>query len=201
MSPARYAMRYESKFTTGLSDDELDKLLHEPRVHPHGTWPGNICVGLAEMIVREIQPVMINASQVRRPTFVEIGRCRGISTEVFARFLPRWVRFISVDIEPPQAEALERLKDLNVEIVTASSVDFAATFADASIDGFYADGGHEEPEVHADLDAWVKKVRPGGVATGHDYFLGWKSVMKAVDKFFDRVPDVVYGDTSWVVRL
>ncbi len=194
-------MRFESKISTGLSDDELDKLLHEPRVHPHGTWPGNICVGLAEMMIREFQPMLIRSSQVRRPTVVEIGRCRGISTEVIARHMPRWVRFISVDIEPPQDEALERLKDLNVEIVTSSSVDFAATFADASIDGAYVDAGHDFPEVTSDLEAWVRKIRPGGLASGHDYFLGWKTVMKAVDKFFNRVPDVVYGDTSWVVRL
>jgi hypothetical protein len=37
------------------------------------------------------------------------------------------------------------------------------------LDFVYIDGNHSLPYVIADLAAWVPKVRPGGIVSGHDF--------------------------------
>jgi predicted O-methyltransferase YrrM len=63
--------------------------------------------------------------------------------------------------------ALSRYR--GARIVRGFSVEVAATVADASLDFVYLDANHEEAHVRADLEAWVPKVRPGGIVSGHDY--------------------------------
>lgn len=69
-------------------------------------------------------------------------------------------------------EALARLAGCpNWECRKMWSVDAAATFEDQSLDFVYLDGSHRLDHVIADLAAWVPKVRPGGIVSGHDYCL------------------------------
>lgn len=48
------------------------------------------------------------------------------------------------------------------------SVKVAPFFAD-ELDFVYIDANHDLPHVIADIDAWARKVRPGGIVAGHDY--------------------------------
>jgi hypothetical protein len=54
-------------------------------------------------------------------------------------------------------------------------------------DAIYIDGGHEYEDVIADLVAYWKVLRPGGVMIGDDYVLGWIGVVRAVHDFADRI--------------
>lgn len=58
----------------------------------------------------------------------------------------------------------------NCTIIRADSVDGAQQFADESLDFVYLDGDHSFAHIAADLVAWTKKVRRGGIVAGHDYF-------------------------------
>lgn len=66
-------------------------------------------------------------------------------------------------------DARKRLGPLKTTIVRAFSVDAAKDVPDGSLDFVYIDGNHVEEAVRADLEAWVPKVRPGGIVAGHDF--------------------------------
>jgi hypothetical protein len=58
-----------------------------------------------------------------------------------------------------------------------------------SLDFVYLDARHDYESVRDDLAAWFEKVRPGGIAAGHDYIdgvfvNGEFGVRSAVDEFF-----------------
>lgn len=51
----------------------------------------------------------------------------------------------------------------------AKSIDIVEEFGDGSLDFVYLDGNHRYSSVLEDLEAWVKKVRRGGILAGHDF--------------------------------
>jgi len=54
-------------------------------------------------------------------------------------------------------------------LIRQFSVDAAPQFADGSLDFVYIDAAHDVASVIADLSAWARKVRVGGIVAGHDY--------------------------------
>jgi hypothetical protein len=73
-----------------------------------------------------------------------------------------------------------------VAVHRAASSDAAGEFADGSLDWVYIDGNHLYEHVKADLEAYCRKVRPGGYLAGDDYGVaGWwhDGVTRAVDEF------------------
>lgn len=68
------------------------------------------------------------------------------------------------------ALAQERLAPYDVEFLKMRSLDAARYVADGSLDFVYIDGDHSFDVVMMDLILWSKKVRPGGIVAGHDYY-------------------------------
>ena len=66
-------------------------------------------------------------------------------------------------------EAVQRLKPYNCTIVKKDSMPALADFADNSLDFVYIDANHDFVNFTNDLHYWLKKVRPGGIMSGHDY--------------------------------
>lgn len=67
-------------------------------------------------------------------------------------------------------EAHERLKEYpNYVWVEKFSMDAVKDFEDESLDWVYIDANHDGPHVTEDVREWAKKVRKGGVVSGHDY--------------------------------
>jgi hypothetical protein len=58
----------------------------------------------------------------------------------------------------------------NCIIIRKTSADALADFKDGSLDFVYIDGDHTFPAVAFDIFEWSKKVRSGGIVSGHDYF-------------------------------
>lgn len=56
------------------------------------------------------------------------------------------------------------------EIIRSTSMDALKYFEDNSLDFVYLDGDHSFKHIAADLVEWTKKVKPGGIVSGHDYF-------------------------------
>jgi len=143
-------------------------------------------------------------------TVVEVGSFEGLSTLVMAR--SAHINGINVKIHAvdPFLGNIEHQKDdavIRGELydnfkanVAASglasmiiprrmpSVAAAATFKDASVDMIYVDGDHTLQGCFADLTAWVRVLKPGGVFLGHD-FLHRDGVALAVDKFMSETGD------------
>lgn len=65
--------------------------------------------------------------------------------------------------------AKQNLKDYDYTIINKLSVDAVNDFEDNSLDFVYIDGNHSLPYVAQDLFIWEKKVRKGGIISGHDY--------------------------------
>ena len=65
--------------------------------------------------------------------------------------------------------ATEALKGLDYTIIRKPSMEVVKDFADESIDFVYIDGNHSFKYFTEDLWEWSKKVKKGGVISGHDY--------------------------------
>lgn len=68
------------------------------------------------------------------------------------------------------AESMQRLAPYaNFIPLRKTSMEAADDFQDNSIDFVYIDGHHGFKYVAEDLWEWTRKVRPGGIISGHDY--------------------------------
>lgn len=56
------------------------------------------------------------------------------------------------------------------QIVRQTSMEAVRNFEDNSLDFVYIDGNHAFPYIAQDIYEWSRKVRSGGVVSGHDYF-------------------------------
>ena len=63
----------------------------------------------------------------------------------------------------------------NCTIIRKISMDAVKDFKDGSIDAVYIDGHHGFKYVAEDIWEWSKKVKKGGIISGHDYSLNGKS--------------------------
>ena len=63
-----------------------------------------------------------------------------------------------------------RIFDLESTVfpIKSLSVEAAALFDDGSLDAVFVDGSHIYPDVLADIDAYLPKIRKGGIIFGHD---------------------------------
>ena len=187
---------------------------------------------LAFLTTRNELPLVLNA----RGLFgcgVEIGVQRALYS---AQLLSSWKgsHLISVDpwSEAPSAEyidianvkqaehdriydeACNRLAPFGVRstIWRQTSTEAAKRVPHHSLDFVYIDARHDYASVMEDLEAWVDKVRPGGVFAGHDYIdgmfpAGEFGVKSAVDKFFAQRGIAVFATAndgpfvSWMVQI
>lgn len=69
----------------------------------------------------------------------------------------------------------ERLAPYNFEIVRKTSMEAVKDFEDNSLDFCFIDGNHTFEYVVNDIAEWSKKVKVGGIISGHDY---WNSFEK-----------------------
>jgi len=92
-------------------------------------------------------------------------------------------------MEAVHAEVLARfgseIERGQVLVRRAKSGDAAAEFGEGALDWAYIDGDHTYDAVKADLDAYLRALRPGGMLAGDDYGVpGWweDGVTRAVDE-------------------
>lgn len=116
----------------------------------------------------------------------EIGVLTGVYSEILCKGIPglklygidAWQIYMpdyrdykeQVKLDDAYAKAIVRLKPYNVELIQAFSMDAVKTFLNNSLDFVYIDGNHEYPFVTQDIIYWSRKVRPGGIVAGHDYY-------------------------------
>lgn len=122
-------------------------------------------------------------------TGVEIGTDQGEYAEVLCRTIPGlelfcvdpWLAHAYEPGEQPESkegqeffdkryqQTVNRLRDFNATIIRKTSMGVVHTFPDNSLDFVYIDGNHDFLNVTQDIHYWFKKVRPGGILSGHDY--------------------------------
>lgn len=98
----------------------------------------------------------------------------------------------------------------SIRLIEMPSPQSAACFDDGSLDMVYIDANHDYESVKADIAAWLPKVKPGGILSGHDYgnlvqaageelFPG---VRRAVDESFGTKVNIPIEGSSiwWIVK-
>jgi predicted O-methyltransferase YrrM len=83
---------------------------------------------------------------------------------------PEYTNFIKEEtLEMAYEKARTRLSKYNCEIIRKLSMDAVKDFADESLDYVYIDGDHSFQASTDDIAEWTKKVKMGGIISGHDY--------------------------------
>ena len=137
----------------------------------------------------------------------EVGVGSGVYSEMLCRENPgvklycvdMWQIYDSyVDITNPgqltqdYETCLERMKPYDATIIRDWSMKAVKSFDNDSLDFVYIDANHDSPYIDDDIREWSKKVKPGGIVSGHDYMNGHKDVMRAVDIYTFE-----HGIQSW----
>jgi len=94
-------------------------------------------------------------------------------------------------------KTIEDCAPYNIEIIRKFSMDAVKDFDDESLDFVYIDGNHDFPHVTEDINAWSKKVRKGGIISGHDYV--FERRMKAHAGYVVRDWTDVYYIKPWYI--
>lgn len=66
-------------------------------------------------------------------------------------------------------DAIRRLKPFKAKIVRKFSMDAVKDFKNETLDFVYLDANHEFQAVTNDIVEWGKKVKVGGIISGHDF--------------------------------
>lgn len=94
-----------------------------------------------------------------------------------------------------------------VNLIKGVSPEISNNYQDNSINFCFLDGSHEYEDVKKDIQAWLPKVKTGGVLAGHDFYginhpgyqKGWIGVFQAVDKTFGHMNVQNVGD-CWIYK-
>lgn len=119
----------------------------------------------------------------------EIGVAQGKFSKLMHDTIPG-LRLLSVDAygkgkERYYVEAKKRLARYPFNLlIVSSSMAAVRNIEDNSLDFVYIDADHAFNSVICDIVQWSKKVRPGGIVSGHDYIKrrGW-GVVDAVNLY------------------
>ena len=145
----------------------------------------------------------------------EIGVERGVYAERLCQQLPK-LKLYAIDpwaaykgyrehVSQPKLDNFyeitkKKLASYNCEIIRKFSMAAVEDFEDESLDFVYIDGNHDFKNVANDIVEWEKKVRAGGIVSGHDFRRQKRRV-----KYTCHVKDVVqaytyaYGIRPWFV--
>ena len=147
--------------------------------------------------------------------FVGVGAEIGVERAVFSQEIAKnctklycvdpWKKYSGYrdhvtqkDLDTFFEESKEKMKSYNCEFIRKFSMDAVKDFADESLDFVYIDANHEYENVRDDIIEWSKKVKKGGVVSGHD-FVFRKSLnygtIKAVKELKENVT-IWKGDRS-----
>lgn len=152
---------------------ELPSQSFAPRVYGVGAWTDNL--HFAYDLVAAVRPKLL----------VELGTDRGESYFAFCQSTVEnrtGTRCFAVDTWQGDEQAggydettFAEVSEHNAEHYAAFSTLLCCNFDDAlerfapeSIDLLHLDGLHTEEAVRHDLDAWLPKIRPGGILLMHD---------------------------------
>jgi len=150
--------------------------------------------------------------------FVEVGAWKGRSAAYMAVEIANSGKQIKFDVvdtwqgsEEHQTDQmvitdslynhfLENLKPVEAYYtpVRMTSLEAAAQYSDNSLDFVLLDASHTYEDVKADIQAWLPKVKSGGILAGDDYHHTWQGVVDAVTEMIPE-PQIV-DNVTWAYK-
>jgi len=105
-------------------------------------------------------------------------------------------------------EFFERNAGFDVKLLKMTSMDGLHHVPDGSLDFVYIDGNHDFDHCMQDIIEWSKKVKRGGIVSGHDYYdFKYAGVKLAVDTYVKahNISEYFVGDEGepswyWIKR-
>ncbi len=145
-------------------------------------------------------------------TGAEIGVLKGQWSEKMFRSIPnlkmycidKWGNYTGyADYEHSKLKeyskiAKTRLKKYNCEIIEKWSMETVSDFKDGSLDFVFIDGNHSFQYVVNDIAEWSKKVRKGGIISGHDFKIVNSDVIIHVEAVI-RAWTLIYKIHPWFI--
>ena len=130
-------------------------------------------------------PVLLKELGVKKG--VEIGVYKGEYAEILKKANPEldltgvdaWKAYEGYNCEDGEASDLEttayeeakaRAGKFGFKIMKMWSMEAVKEFEDESLDFVFIDGNHDFEHVVEDVAKWSRKVRKGGIVSGHDFF-------------------------------
>ena len=122
-------------------------------------------------------------------TWVEVGVWCGRSFAAVALAITRGCRVVAVDpwarspefmaysldafeakakFDGVRAELLSLRPGVGLDVTEAYSEVAARFFDKQSVNAVFIDGGHSYHDTRSDIEAWLPKIKPGGLLCGHD---------------------------------
>lgn len=143
----------------------------------------------------------------------EVGVCYGAYSEKLYKSIPNLTLFAVDNWDNVETRHREKKHQRNVEwffrnrlanwrpiVMKMSSVEAAKYVQDGSLDFVYIDAAHDYENVKADINAWMPKVKKGGIVSGDDYYVfpnsGNDGVVKAVDEYV-KEHNIDLQTTEW----
>ena len=124
--------------------------------------------------------------------FVEVGVDQGRSASVLLHaarifgasvyLIDSWESVLIDNLWKVQSMAINNFPDVLCHVINKKSVD-AAREVVGLIDLIHIDANHYDDNPAKDCEAWLPKLRSGGVACFHDYGATFPAVTEAVDKY------------------
>lgn len=88
------------------------------------------------------------------------------------------------------------------KIINGQSDQSANNFEDKSLDFVFIDADHVYENVKKDIQAWLPKIKPGGIIAGHDYCEAHPGVIQAVHEVFaDDFNKEYLDELVWVKEV
>lgn len=130
----------------------------------------------------------------------EVGVAFGYYSEVLCKHIPG-LKLYAIDswdtLENDKREKKNGIKGedavrkalapYNAILIKKTSMEAVKDFADESLDFVFIDADHSYECVKEDVREWSKKVRSGGIVSGHDYYVfkgsGNRGVLDAVNEY------------------
>lgn len=85
---------------------------------------------------------------------------------------PGYIDFVSPSTYiAHEKEARRVLAPYNCNLIKKYSMDAVKDFPDRSLDFVYLDANHDIRHVIEDITEWSRKIKKGGIISGHDYFI------------------------------
>lgn len=129
-------------------------IAHFTRFVEIGCYTGASTAFMAKQLLERKTPFELYAVDLWDRVNKETEYDRIVDTSVWLAFHDRLLR--------------ENLLE-HVRVKQKDSALAAADFEDRSVDFAFIDANHAESHVEADINAWLPKIKIGGMISGHDY--------------------------------
>jgi len=113
---------------------------------------------------------------------------------------PHGDRDWQLDLLDATVNAIERLAGTATTYLIGDSASYAGGLV-SPVDVLVVDAAHEYDSVRRDLDAWLPKMKPGGLVIGHDYTAKNPGVVRAFDERFGGKCEAIKGTRFVRVQL